>query len=114
MKHFYLYLQKKLTVMAKCVLNKGISFSVKVRFFNGSNMSGVLRSHVDQNNFITVKPILANDHMLFTYTAEETLKLISGSCAFEVYEDTTKELMLYCDNFVFARENSISLNQTTN
>ena len=100
--------------MAKCILNKGIDFSVKVKFFNGSNMSGVLRNHVDHNNFITVNPLIVDDYMLFVYTAEETLKLISGSCAFEIYDDTTKELMIYCDNFVFARENIVSLNPPTN
>ncbi len=100
--------------MAKCVLNKGISFAVKVKFFNGSNMLGVLRNHVDKNSFISVKPLIVDDYMLFVYTAEETLKLISGSCAFEIYDDTTKELMIYCDNFVFARENIVSLNPPTN
>jgi len=96
--------------MAKCIINKGISFAVKVSYSNGFDMLGVLRNHINNEHFISVKSLLVKDYMLFIFPPEETVKLLAGSCAFEVYNDSTKELMIYCDNFAFARENIVSLN----
>ncbi len=109
MKHFYLSLQKIVTDMARCILNKGIQFTVKVAFNNGFDMLGVLRNHIDKTKFISVNSVIVKDYMLFIFPPEETLKLLSGSCAFEVYNNK-KELMIFCDNFAFARENIVSLN----